>query len=166
MIEFIQSLSHLAPLIIFVAAVLDIFFVTGLFLYGFAMLSTIAMMYSSGMISLEMIIISAYAGTVVGNSLNYGAGRIFKEAPPVARKLAHPKVDKARKFLQSRGLFMYMLICRFIAITRPLYALLLGSLQIKFRRFLFYELIIAFFWIMFWLFILKQGGAFFTYLFK
>ncbi len=166
MFEFIQGLSHVAPLIIFVAAALDIFFITGLFLYGFAMLSTIAMMYSSGMITLEMIIVSAYAGTVVGNSLNYGAGRLFKEAPPVERKLAHPKVEKARGFLQSRGLFLYMLICRFIAITRPLYALLLGSLQIKFRRFIFYELIIAFFWIVFWLFILKQGDVFFSYLFK
>ncbi|MCA9360375.1 VTT domain-containing protein [Candidatus Nomurabacteria bacterium] len=161
----IEHFSEYAPLVIFIASALDIFFVTGLFLYGAAMLSTIAMMHSAGMITVEMIVISAYAGTVFGNTLNYGAGRLFKEAPIVAKRLNHPKVATARSFLQSRGLFIYILICRFIAVARPLYALLLGSLEIKFYRFFIYELIVAIFWIIFWLFILVQGEALFSHFF-
>ena len=155
-------LSPYAVFAIFTASTLDIFFVTGLFLYGAAMLSSIAMMYSAGMITLEMIVISAYAGTVFGNTLNYGAGRLFNKATIVSKKLDHPKVETARSFLQDRGLFIYILICRFIAVTRPLYALLLGSLKIKFWRFLVYELFVAFFCIMFWLFLIIQGEALFS----
>lgn len=165
MFEAVQNLSSFAPLVIFIASALDIFFVTGLFLYGAAMLSTIAMMHTTGMITVEMIVISAYGGTVLGNSLNYASGRLFKETKIVAKKLEHPKLLKAKSFLQSRGLFLYILICRFIAVSRPLYALLLGSMGIKFYRFLLYELIIALAWIIFWLFILVQGENLFSYFF-
>jgi membrane protein DedA with SNARE-associated domain len=165
MFEIIHQYAQYSALFIFVASILDIFFVTGLFLYGAAMLSSIAMMYSAGMITIEMIILSAYAGTLVGNSLNYAAGRIFDKAPIVEKKMSHPKIQKARVFLQTRGLFIYILICRFIAVSRPLYALVLGSLKIKFFRFLLYEAIVAFFWIIFWLFILVQGEALFRRIF-
>ncbi len=165
MLEFIYSLSEYAPFVIFVASVFDIFFATGLVLYGAAMLGSIAMMYTSGMITLELIIISAYMGTLLGNILNFFSGYYFAENKHVASKLQHPKIQTARKFLQSRGLFLFMLVCRFVAVSRPLYALLIGSLHIKFRRFIFYELIIAFFWVIFWLFILMQGENLYTYLF-
>lgn len=162
----VMFLAPYAPFAIFGAAVLDIFFVTGLFLYGAAMLSSIAMMYTTGMITVELIVISSYGGTVLGNTMNYLSGRVFEKTTIVSNKLNHPNVDKARTFLQSRGLFIYILICRFIAITRPLYALVLGSMKIKFWRFFTYELIVAFFWIIFWLLVLAYGGSLLSYVFN
>jgi membrane protein DedA with SNARE-associated domain len=166
MFELIQQFASYAPAVIFIASVLDIFFVTGLFLYGAAMLGSIAMMYSTGMITLEMIIVSSYLGTLLGNSLNYFSGRMFDKAPFIERKLQHPKVQKVRKLLQTKSLFIYILVCRFIAVSRPLYALVLGSLKVNFGRFILYESLVALAWVIFWLFILVQGESLFSHIFK
>ena len=165
MLDALYTLSPYAPVVIFVAATLDIFFVTGLILYGAAMLGLIAMMHTTGMITLEGIVVSAYAGTMLGNVLNYGAGRLFGEVPIVARKLQHPKLETGRAFLKTRGLFLFIIVCRFIAVTRPLYALLIGSLEISFRRFFLYEAFVALAWIIFWLIILVQGEMIYAWLF-
>lgn len=165
MFELIQQFSAYAPLIIFVAATLDILFLTGLILYGAAMIGSIGAMYSTGMISVEMIILSSYCGTVFGNCLNYGAGHIFREAPFISNKLNDPKVQKVKSILDKRSLPLFMVISRFIALIRPLYALVLGSLDISFKRFLFFELIIALFWVLFWLFIIVQGTKIFESIF-
>ena len=157
--EIIYQLAPYAPLMIFVAAVSDIFFITGLFLYGAAMMSSIAMMYSMGMISLEALLLASYSGTLVGNTLNYWSGRIFDKAPVVEQKLQHPKIQKGREFLRTKGLFFYILICRFFMFTRPLYALVLGSLRINYRRFIFYESIVALAWVALWTAVLVKGEA-------
>jgi len=164
MFEGILQSSQYAPLIIFVAATLDIFFVTGLFLYGIAMMSLTAIMYSTGVMTVEALLIASFAGTLFGNTLNYYFGRMFNTRKIVSKNLKHPKAIKARAFLKTRGLFVYILVCRFIAVTRPLYALLLGSLGISAKRFLLYEVLIAFAWTVFWLYIIIQGQAIFSYL--
>ena len=165
MLELIYQLSPYAPVAIFVASVLDIFFASGLFLYGAAMMSSVAMMHVTGMISIEMIILSAYSGTLTGNFLNYSVGRWFGETKLVTRKLQHPKVETVLRFLRTRGLFLFIFGCRFFAVTRPLYALVLGSLKIKFYRFFLYEMTVALTWIVFWLFILLQGEKIYFYFF-
>jgi membrane protein DedA with SNARE-associated domain len=165
MLEGILQSSQYAPFIIFVAAALDIFFVTGLFLYGIAMISTIAIMHSTGVITAETIVIALFSGTVLGNVLNFGIGKVFHKSRIVAKKLEHPQAEKARGFLKTRGLFIYMLVCRFIVFTRPLYALLLGSFGISFKRFILYEILIAFAWTIFWLFIIIKGKEMFAYFF-
>ena len=115
---------------------------------------------------MNMIIITSFAGTIVGNVLNYLVGRIFNRSSFVINRMNNLKAQKAREVLRSRGLFIYILVCRFIAVTRPLYALLLGGFGIKFRRFIIYEMLIAFAWTIFWLFILVQGEALFFHLFR
>tara|TARA_B100001989_G_C24526295_1_gene458836 strand:- start:1204 stop:1704 length:501 start_codon:yes stop_codon:yes gene_type:complete len=166
MYEWLYELSPYYPIVLFVASALDIFFATGLFLYGAAMMSSVAMMHATGMITVEMIAISSYAGTMLGNTLNYYSGRIFHQSPVITKRLEHPKVQKIRHFLQHKGLFVYIAVARFVAVTRPLYALVLGSLKIKFHRFILYEAIIALIWIMFWLFILIQGEQLYYFITK
>lgn len=163
MLEGILQSTQYAPLIIFIAAVLDIFFVSGLFLYGIAMMSLTAILYSTGVMTVEALLIASFSGTLFGNALNYYFGRFFRTREIVAKHLEHPKAIKARGFLRSRGLFVYVLACRFIAVTRPLYALLLGSLGISAKRFFLYEILIAFAWSAFWLYIIIQGEALFSY---
>lgn len=166
MLEAIYQLSPYAPLVIFVASALDIFFVTGFILYGAAMMSSVAMMHATGMISIEGIVAAAYSGTLVGNALNFGIGKLFGETDFVTKKLEQPKVETARNFLKSRGLFLYILIGRCITVTRPLYALILGSLKIRFYRFLAYEMVISLVWTLFWLYVLLQGEKLFFYFFE
>jgi membrane protein DedA with SNARE-associated domain len=164
-LELLQQFALYAPLIIFIGAVFDIFFVTGLLLYGAAMISSIFTLYATGMIGVEGIIISAYLGTVLGNTINYWSGRLFAETRLVQKRLAHPKIATAKIFLQSKGLFLYIGILRFIAISRPLYALVLGSMKISFYRFFMYESLVAFVWVVFWLFIIVQGKTLYLHLF-
>lgn len=164
MLEIFQQLSLYAPIAIFLASVLDIFFATGLLLYGFTTLGAVAVLYSTGTISLEGIIISAYIGTLLGNTANYFIGKLFSETNLIKRRLENQKLLKTKKFLENRGIFVYITVCRFITVLRPLYALLLGTLRIKFGRFILYESIIALVWIIFWLFILVQGESLFSYI--
>lgn len=153
----LYNLSHYAPIVILIAAALDIFFVTGLFLYGFAMLSTVGMLHATGMISTQALIVSAFIGTVSGNICNYWAGRLFNNTRFIQSKLESKQAKRAQSFLNSRSLFLYMIVGRFITFTRPLYALLLGSLQVSFRTFLSREIPLALFWVTFWIVIILQG---------
>ncbi|MCA9356714.1 VTT domain-containing protein [Candidatus Kaiserbacteria bacterium] len=130
------------------------------------MMGSVAMMYANHMISLEAIIISAFSGTLLGNTLNFLVGQYFSEKEFVKRKLSHPRVASARNLLESRGLFLFMLVSRFITFTRPLYAILLGSLGIKYYRFIIYELFIALFWVVFWLMIIVKGIDIYAWIFN
>lgn len=159
---FLASLFSHAPLLVFVAAILDVFFVTGLLFYGVATLSSVAMLYFTGMISLEAIVISSFSGTVLGNTVNYGAGRFFGTTATVTQFLQRPRLKTAHVFLQTRGLFLFIAVCRFIALFRPVYALLLGSMRISFGRFLLYESIVALAWVIFWLGLLIEGKALYS----
>ena len=157
MVEIFNDFIVYVPVALFFAAIIDIFFLTGLLFYGGTTLGAIGLLYSSGAIGFGEIVIATYAGTLLGNSVNFYSGRLFGETPVVARKLSNPKVQKAQQFLRTRGLFLYILIGRFTAVTRPLYALLLGSLQIKYRRFIIYEACIALFWVVLWLLIVTNS---------
>lgn len=163
MLEIIQQLSLYSPIIIFTASILDIFFATGLFLYGFTTLGVVAFMHNTSAISFQAIIISAYIGTIFGNTVNFFVGKLFGKTNLIKKRLENKKLIKAKKFLQNKGLFIYIIVCRFIAVLRPLYALFLGTIGIKFKRFILYESIIALVWVVFWLFILIQGENIFSY---
>jgi len=157
--ESIYNVSHYAPLVICVAALLDIFFVTGLLLYGIAMLSTVGMMHMSGMITTPELLVSAWVGTITGNVINYWTGRLFGKTIFVQKRLNDQRLHRVQEFLHTRGLVLFMILGRFITVTRPLYALLIGSVKIRFRRFIAVEIPLALFWVTFWLLILHQGEA-------
>lgn len=155
----VYEISHYAPLVILIAATLDIFFMTGYILYGAAMLSTVLMMHMTGMITTEALIASAFLGTVTGNIANYWAGRLFGETVYLQKKLQSPRLQKTQSFLRSRGLLIYMIVGRFITFTRPIYAVVLGSMQIRFDCFLIREIPLALFWVTFWLLLILEGEA-------
>lgn len=157
LINAVYQLSHNAPVVLFVAAMLDVFLFTGYILYGAAMLSTVVFMHSTGMISTETLLLVAYIGTVSGSIINYLIGRFLGTTNLVQQKLHHPRLVQSRQYLTKRGLLVFMCVGRFITFTRPVYAVLIGSLGISFSRFLIYELSIAFVWVSFWLLIIIKS---------
>lgn len=163
--DLIYSLIPYAPLTVFFASFLDIFFLTGLILYGGAMLGMVLMMLSTGMISVEVLILSAYAGTITGNITNYWIGRLWGETEFIKNKMSNPKIHKIQQRMRSNNLTFFIFITRFITFTRPLYALALGTFEIKFRKFILNELVIALVWIVFWLTTILQGQNIFYQLF-
>ncbi len=157
MLDALYEFSHYAPLVIFVASILDIFFISGYIFYGFAMATTVAVMHAGGMISTEMLVVSALAGTIIGNSTNFMAGRLFSQSGFVQRRLANVHIEKARNVLQHKGLFVFMAICRSVTFLRPAYALLLGTIKTPAKKFFLFEVIIASCWIAFWTTVIISG---------
>lgn len=160
MYDLLYELTPYAPLVILIAAFLDVFFITGYLLYGFAMAGSVAMMYSSGMISAEVLITSAFIGTYTGNLTNFAIGHFFSECAFIRKHLKLKQIDKTRQLLKEQRLFVFMAICRSITFIRPAYSLLLGTLGIKKRKFIFYEAIIAFCWVTFWVLVIIFGESF------
>lgn len=165
-IDTVYELSHYAPLVILVATFLDMLIFTGYILYGAAMLGSVLMLHATGIISTEALLISAYAGTMIGSACNYLIGRFLGKTVYIQRILSHPRVTKVEQYLTDRGLFIFMFTARFITFVRPVYAVLLGSMKISARRFFLYEAIIAFVWVSFWLFIIIRGEALYFKLFS
>lgn len=153
----IAQFADYTPLAIFLAAVFDVFFVTGYILYGFAMAGVIVALHASHMISTEGILTAAFFGTMLGNQINYWAGRLFGTAPFIKRTIEKPQAQKAVGFLRTRGLFVYILISRFVTFIRPIHAVILGVFNINYWRFLLYDIIVSLFWVTFWLILLLMG---------
>ncbi len=157
MYEFVYGLSHYAPLVIFIASTLDIFFLSGYILYGGATLGAVGMMHMSGMISVPEIIVAAIAGTLFGNQINYWVGRFFNTTHFVQKRLQTPRAQKAEGFLRARGLLLYMIAGRFVTFFRPIHAVILGAFNIRWWRFTSYDLILSFIWVTFWLSLVLYG---------
>lgn len=154
---YIYTIAPYAPLLIIVASALDIFFITGFLLYGVAMMGTVLMLHVNDMISVQSLIITAIVGTLLGNVANYWVGYWFGEAAFIQKKLSHPRIQKLRNKMLKRGLWLFIIVTRFITFTRPFYALLLGSLKIPFAKFIVREIVIASVWVIFWLIIILQS---------
>jgi len=157
MYEFLYQLSHHAPLVIFMASVLDVFFLSGYILYGLATLGAVAMMHMSGMITVPEIIVAAVIGTVFGNQINYWLGRFFSTTIFIKKRIDTPRAQKAAAFLKTRGLLIYMIIGRFVTFFRPIHGVILGTLNINPYRVFIYDIILSILWVSLWLWVLLSG---------
>ncbi len=139
------------------ASVLDVFFLSGYILYGIATLSAVAMMHMSGMISVPEIIIAAVAGTVFGNQINYWIGRLFSTTKMIEQRIDSPRAKKAKIFLETKGLLIYMIVGRFVTFFRPIHGLILGTLNISPYRVLIYDIALSILWVSLWLWVLLSS---------
>lgn len=161
--DMISPLLMYAPLFIFAGAFLDVLVFTGLFLYGGTMLATVALLYASGAITATEIVIAASTGTLLGSSINFYLGRFFGHVPFIAKFLEKPGAQKIRGFMARRHLLITMTIGRFITLARPLYGLVLGTMEISPRRFFMYEIPLVLVWVVIWLVVLIQGERLYQY---
>lgn len=165
MYELLHVASENAVVIILIAAFLDTFFLSGLLLYGAAMMSTVGMLHTSGMITTPQLILAAYIGTTLSNYVNFGIGYYFGQYRFVAKRLQSKRMDAVRRRLETHGLFWGMCAARFIAVTRPVYSIVLGGMHTNWRIFILYEALIALVWVLFWLVILLFGEEIYFSLF-
>jgi len=157
MYESLYQLSHHAPLVIFTASILDVFFLSGYILYGLATLGAVAMMHLSGMVTVPEIIMAAVTGTVFGNQLNYWIGRFFSTTTFIKKRISSPRAQRAQAFLQTKGLLVYMIIGRFVTFFRPIHGVILGALNINPCRVLTYDILLSIVWVSVWLWVLLSG---------
>ena len=163
--ETLANLVPYTPLLVFVAAFVDVFFLTGLFLYGGAMVIGVIALIVSGLITPAEVVVAASLGTLFGSTLNFCAGYFGSQHPTIQKFLKKPGANKVRNFLVKRNLPVTILIARFITLARPLYGVVLGALRVSPRRFFMYEIPIVIFWVILWLVVLLQGEMLFRYFF-
>jgi len=157
MAEFLMALWPYVPLILFVAAFLDVLCFTGLFIYGGAMVGGVLAFYLSGAVTVPEIVVSSTIGTLAGSSVNFYLGRYLGHHPRIKVFLEKPRAKKLTHFLTTKPLWLVILIGRFITLARPLYGLALGAAGTSPKKFFMYEVPIVIFWVALWLFILIQG---------
>jgi membrane protein DedA with SNARE-associated domain len=153
-----------APAVVFAAGFFDTLFLTGYFLFGFALMGSVAMLYATGTITVYEILIAAYLGTFSGSLTNFFIGYYFGERVWVQRALTHQRAKKVHEVIVRQHLFVAMFIGRFLGLTRPLYALALGALRVNPTRFAHYELSIAFIWASMWTGVLLFGKEIATFI--
>ena len=157
MLELVEAVAPYAPLAIFIVSVLDILFLTGLFMYGGTTLGALSMLYVTGMVTIPEIVIASLFGTLLGNQINYWVGRMSHSTDFVQRRLANERTDWAIRFLRTRGLLLYMISGNFITFFRPVYGLILGAIKIRWRRFVMYDLLTSSIWVSVWLSVIIFG---------
>ena len=147
-----------APLALVVSGFVEVFFVTGYIIYGFALSSAVVVLHAAGQITYLEIIIYSYIGTLLGSYANFATGWFLADWP-IARKFTDsPKALQIRAALIKHNLFMAMTVCRFVTILRPACMIMLGTLKLPPKRVLIYEAIIAFVWVVLWSTILVLGS--------
>lgn len=155
--ELLNPLLMYAPLFIFAGAFFDVLVFTGLFLYGGTMLASVALLYASGAVTITEITLAAASGTLLGSSVNFYLGRFFGHVPFIEKFLNKPGALKIKNFMTKRHLLITMTVGRFITLARPLYGLVLGTMEISAKRFFMYEIPLVLVWVLIWLLVLIQG---------
>jgi len=135
---------------IITAAFIDTFIVSGYILYGFALLANAGILYAAGTLSIQHIFIGALIGTTAASMVNFYIGTIFAKSRWVQQQLKKDLAVRIQNQLHTRGLFIAMLIARFITLLRPMYGLVIGTLNVSPRRFILCEIVVSIIWVTFW----------------
>jgi membrane protein DedA with SNARE-associated domain len=157
-----EVIHEIAFVTIFVSALIDAFFLTGLVFYGVVLMGTAATLHAMGEITTLELMAAAFLGSTIGSIINFYIGHFFGHVKIVKRFTQGDKVAVVKKRLAQDGLFWTMALGKFIGIFRPLYALILGVLHTNQRRFLCYEIFLALLWTIFWTMVLLFGEEIFT----
>ena len=152
-----ETLSDIAFVTIFLTALIDAFFLTGLVFYGIFLMGTAATLYALQKISATELFVASFLGSLLGSVINFYLGHFFGHVRFFKKFTDGTKVAYIKKRLADDGLFYTMAFGKFIGIFRPLYALILGVLHTDQKRFLMFEILLAFMWTTFWLLILLFG---------
>lgn len=154
--------SEYGTLLIVVAAFFDELVFTGFVLQGYTMAGVIVGLYTTGSVTLPQIVVTAILGSYSASLINFALGYHGQKIKAVANIANGKKAIWLKEKLEQRGLFMFMLICRFVTITRPIYAVFLGTLRIPVQKYLFFEFVVGLIWVLFWSLMILFGAELFT----
>lgn len=139
-----------------VASFADTFFLTGYFLYGAGVAAVASAALLSG-VSPLYVLVSTFIGALVGDIVNYFCGRIFKDTSKVQKALK--RIEKSERL--SKVVYtpndsflkrcLLALAFRFVSLSRPINAVLLGTSAKRAVTDIFPLCIAAFIWSGVWL---------------
>lgn len=120
----------------------------GFFLPGDSLLFTAGFLASQGFFNILVLAAICFAGAVLGDSFGYAFGK--KIGPKIFNKeesfLFHKKhLERARDFYEKYG-GKTIVIARFMPVVRTFAPILAGVGQMRYRTFLFYNILGGVFW--------------------
>ena len=123
-------------------------FLVGFFLPGDSLLFAAGFLASAGTIDLELVIIAAFLGAVLGDSFGYMLG--FRLGPKVFKKensfIFHKShIERAKNFYEKHG-GKTIVIARFLPIIRTFAPVLAGVGKMKYSAFVFYNIFGGLLW--------------------
>jgi membrane-associated protein len=110
--------------------------VLGLFLPGELAVVAAGIMASREDVGLAPVVLAAIAGSILGDSLGYFAGRKYRTT--VSRRLTAARWKRAKAWLQRRG-GPAILMARFTAFVRSVMPAVAGAARFPYRRFLLWS---------------------------
>jgi membrane-associated protein len=143
-----SSLASAGYLVVFFVAMAESGLVVGLFLPGDTMLIAAGVLASQGYFNLPAMIMAAFLGAVIGDSIAYALGRrfgtrIFKRERPLFFNRA--QIERSEKFYQRHG-GKTIIIARFLPIVRAVAPILAGVGKMRYGTFISYNLIGGLLW--------------------
>lgn len=129
-----------------------IFAETGLvvtpFLPGDSLLFAVGAIAARGVLSLPVVILLLAVAAIAGDTLNYSVGRYFGDhvLKRFSRIVKPEYVQKTHDFYERHGSKMIVL-ARFVPIIRTLAPFVAGIATMRYREFVFYNVIGGIFWI-------------------
>ncbi len=148
----VKSIAQEYALLAYVLLFLIIFFETGIvvtpFLPGDSLLFAVGALAASGVLRIDVLLVTVFVAAVLGDTLNYHIGKHV--GPRVFRKensfLFHKEhLIRAQAFYHKHGA-KTIVIARFIPIIRTFAPFVAGIGVMKYRTFIGYNILGAFLW--------------------
>ncbi|MGY0218045.1 DedA family protein [Endozoicomonadaceae bacterium StTr2] len=147
LMTWLQANSEWLSLAVFLTALLETLVLVGLILPGVVMLFALASLAGSGALDIWTVMIWAFAGAVLGDTISYSLGYRFHDRIKSWWPFRlHPEwINSGERFFLKYG-GLSVAIGRFVGPIRPIIPLVAGMMDMPLRRFWFANVLSAVFW--------------------
>lgn len=112
-------------------------------------------------LNLSLMIFAAIFGSIIGDMLGYFLGKYGSNFLLRHKKiLKQSHIEDGRKFFSNHG-FKSVLIGKFVGPVRPIIPLIAGSISMRFSKFMFYNVLSSFLWVLIYILIGYYFGSYF-----
>jgi membrane-associated protein len=145
--SFIQSYGALTYLLMFFVIFSETGFVLFTFFPGDTLLFVAGTFASLGVIKLYWLFIILSLAAILGDSLNYSIGKYFGEEILIKKRWVKEKnLIKTKRFFERNGA-KTIILARFIPVIRSVAPFVAGVSEMKYKKFLSYNIIGGILWV-------------------
>jgi undecaprenyl-diphosphatase len=156
-----EFLSAYFPILVFFSAMIESSPGLGTITPGTLLLLFFGFSAYSLNINISIMIFAAMMGSIIGDILGYFLGKYgsdFLLKHKKLLKLSH--IEEGRKFFSNHG-FKSILFGKFVGPIRPIIPLIAGSISMNFSKFMYYNILSSFIWVLIYIIIGYYFGNYF-----
>ena len=146
-LDWLQTHSVLANLIVFLTALTESLALIGLIIPGAVLMVIFGALIATGHLEFSHVFIAACAGAIIGDGASYWLGKYYQQQLATLWPLnRHPEImEKGAAFFQKHG-GKSILLGRFIGPIRPVIPAIAGMLNMRFSHFTMINIFSALLW--------------------